>query len=265
MTDQPESTEILLASVALEPNRWKADAHRLPSLRVSEWSQRARDAGFSGWELWEQHFFRADETERVALCQSPLPVRIFNTYLRPGIDADSDWRRVVDAIRRLGDTLVGVKFNLGKDSVPEAEQLRAAVHWAGQLPERVTMLCECHPGTILETPAAAARAFAIWPAPRFKAILHPLFKDPRHCESWFAALGGRIGHLHWQARDADNRMCALDADPQHLASVIRELRDNRFSGTQSIEFVEGTQQPDESVPGLFAAAAANLRRLRGHG
>jgi sugar phosphate isomerase/epimerase len=262
MTDQPDIPETFIASIALEPNRWKKDPDKVPSLRVSEWSQRAREAGFTGWELWEHHFLRADASERHALARSALPVRIFNTYLLPGINTDADWQGVVDAIHLLGDQVRAVKFNLGKDTLPEADQLRAALHWAARLPEHVTLLCECHPGTLLETPAAAAAAFAVWPAPRFQAILHPLGGGPNRCEGWFAALGRRIRHLHWQARDADNRMCALDADPPRLEAAIQVLRANGFSGTQSVEFVQGTGRPGESVPTLFDAAVANLRHLR---
>jgi hypothetical protein len=261
MTDLPENTPVYLASIALEPNRWKPADRKVPSLRVSDWSARAHQAGFAGWELWEHHWFLADPDERAALAESLCPIRIFNTYLIPGIDSPAQWDRVVEAVNTLGSQVHGIKFNLGKDSVPLDSQIQAAMDWATQLPPAVRMLCECHPGTVLETPQAAAKAFAIWPAARFGAILHPMGRDPGHCDAWFSALNGRIQHLHWQARDDDNRICALRDQPDLLSVVKNSLQENAFRGTQSVEFVHGTGRADESIAGLFAEATQDLSSL----
>lgn len=255
------SNHPLLASVALEPNRWKPVEARVPSFKVSDWSAPAAAAGFGGWELWEPHYFLADDAERARLHESAFPVRIFNTYALPGIDPDSRWQQVVDAVRRLGPQVRGIKFNLGKDPATAAAQIEAAMEWAAQLPEQVRLLCECHPGTVLETPDGAGRAFATWPASRFGAILHPLGGGPDHCDAWFSALPGRIEHLHWQGRDADNRICSITDDSARLTAVLDALRRHAFTGTQSIEFVCGTGRPGESVDGLFAAAKADLPAL----
>jgi hypothetical protein len=136
------------------------------------------------------------------------------------------------------------------------------MRWADRLPEAVRLFCECHPGTVLETPDAARQAFEVWPATRFSAIVHPLAGGPDQCDAWFRALPGRIGHLHWQGRDADNRMCSIMDDAERLESVIKSLQTNAFSGSQSIEFVAGTGRPGESVSGLFEAAKADLQALR---
>jgi sugar phosphate isomerase/epimerase len=262
MTDQPDTATILLASVALEPNRWKKDELRVPSLRISEWGERAAEAGFDGWELWERHYFLADASERAALTASALPVVHFNTYLRPGLDSLDDWKRVVEAVTALGPQVRGIKFNLGSGERPVFEQVAAAVDWADYLPENVRMLCECHPGTVLETPDAAREAFRIWPAGRFGAILHPMNRDPGHCDAWFGALEGRIEHLHWQARDAENRVCGL-ADMRDALSVVENsLRKHAYTGMHAVEFVRGTGQPGESVDGLFEAAIDDLKVLR---
>lgn len=262
MTDRPDTPPVFLASVALEPNRWKSRGERIPSLKVSEWSPRAAEAGFAGWELWEDHFFKAGGGERKALADSPLPVRVFNTYLRPGIDADADWERVVEAVRFLGPRVGGVKFNLGKEDVPADRQASAAREWAARLPEGVRMLCECHGGTVLETPSAAAAAFGSWPEDRFAAILHPLGGDPGKADSWFEALGGRIRHLHWQARVPGKGIRPLAEVEARLDVVKMSLRKRGFSGTQTIEFVEGTGKPGETPERSFAAAVADLVTLQ---
>lgn len=265
MTAQPEKDIIFLASICLEPNRWKKDPEKQPSLSVSEWSAAAANAGFDGWELWEPHYFRAGDGEPENLARSSLPVRIFNSYLIAGSDPDSDWERVVRAIRVLGPQVRSIKFNLGKAGKPWEEQADAALRWAEKLPPEVRMLCECHPGTVIEEPQAAAAAFARWPEDRFGAIVHPFADDPAHIRRWFDALGDRIEHLHWQSRDADQRVCALDAKGEVFNVVVEALHEAGFRGTQSVEFVEGTGQPGESVEGLFAAAVRDLKTLRSHG
>lgn len=264
MTDPPDSPAFgrpYLASVALERNRWKKPPERVPSLTLSHWSERLQAAGFAGWELWEPHYFLAGPAERRALEQSPVPIGIFNTYLRPGLDSLDDWERVVEAVDRLGGQVCGIKFNLGPPLIPLEQQAEAALEWAQRLPSAVRMLCECHGGTVLEQPATAGAVFNGWPEDRFAAILHPLHADPEHLDRWFSALRGRIAHLHWQARDGEHRFCSLSAQRPLLIRTLGGLAAAGFCGTQSIEFVKGTGRPGESAEGLFDSAAADLQTL----
>ncbi len=264
MTVQLEKPRVCLASIALEPNRWKKPELRVPSLRVSEWSARAAAAGFHAWELWEHHYHRADETERRALRRQDLPVDVFNTYLLPGIDADEDWTKVAGIVAAFGPGLRGIKFNLGKEEhAPVEAQVEAALRWADLLPRHVRLWCECHGGTVLETPEAAAAAFARWPKERFAAILHPLNPDPDHCKQWMNALDGRIEHLHWQGRDEENRMCALADKRGAVETALHTLRGLGFGGSHCIEFVAGTGRPEETVEKDFEAAVADLEILNG--
>lgn len=262
MTVRPEPPFLFLASIALEPNRWKKPSGRVPSLRVSEWSPRARAAGFHGWELWEEHYFGASEVERAALAETVLPVTVFNTYARPGIDSLERLQAVVEAARFLGPGIRGIKFNLGKaEDGPLRLQVEAAARWGELFPKGIRLLCECHPGTLLEDPALAAEAFREWPEERFGAILHPMNSDPDYLDTWFRALGGRILHLHWQARDANRKVVLLKDLRTRLEAVRESLREKAFAGTHSIEFVKGLGEPGESVSGLFEAAADDGRIL----
>jgi sugar phosphate isomerase/epimerase len=74
----PPRFQVFPASILLEPNRWKPG--RVPSICASEWSGRAAAAGFDGWELFENHHRLASAAEQEALRNSPLPVRVFNSY-----------------------------------------------------------------------------------------------------------------------------------------------------------------------------------------
>ncbi|MCC5806405.1 MAG: hypothetical protein JJU00_08775 [Opitutales bacterium] len=273
MTDQPDTAapllpDIFLASVALEPNRWKSGDKRRPSLRLGDYAAEAAEAGFAGWELWEDHLFLNGPGELDALVDTALPVRVFNTYAIPGQSAPERLDAVNNAIAALAPALRGVKFNLGpakdEDADPGA-QIEAALRWAERLPEHVRLLCECHPGTVIEEPAAAARAFAAWPRERFGAIVHTFGQPPARLGEWFAALGDRIEHLHIQARDDQRQWSPLAALEPALRAALAELRRQSFSGTAALEFVYGLGRPGESPESLFAQACDDLAALRANG
>lgn len=253
---------IYLGSVALEPNRWRRGDERQPSFPVSAFSERAQAAGFTGWELWEDHFFKADLAERAALAQSPLPVRIFNTYAIPGVDSPARFAEVNAAIAALGPQVHGVKFNLGPHDGDLQAQIAATIAWAHALPSGVRLLCECHPGTLLEIHENALKAFDAWQAIGVGRILHPLGANGDAFDDAFSLPGAPVCHLHWQSRDADNRMAAMDYDPERLHDAVRQLRAQHFNGTHAIEFVEGTGAQGATPALHFDAAIGALNTLQ---
>lgn len=247
-----------LASILLEPNRWKPG--RPPSIHVSEWSARAATAGFDGWELWENHYRLAESDEQRRLEQGPLPVRIFNTYevfddpVRPGLG------EVAACARRLG--AAGIKFNVGSDPA-RRDAHRAAID---AFPTGVRLLCECHPGTALETPEAAAEFVALWPNAPFDVIVHPFLIGPEGIARWLELLGGRVRHMHIQMRDRTDsrRVLALADDAPRARECLAALKDGDFSGTFTFEFAAPTGGPDDEPGKLFAAACRDLEFLRTH-
>ncbi len=270
MTSPPETSapflrDIYLASVALEPNRWKSGDKRRPSLRLDDFSAAAAQAGFTGWELWEDHLFLNPDGELASLTQTGLPVRVFNTYAIPGVSAPERMDAVAEAIAGLGPSVCGVKFNLGSAKDADADpgaQTEAALRWAERLPDHVRLLCECHPGTVIEEPAAAARAFAAWPGERFGAIVHPFGQPPGRLGEWFDALGDRIEHLHIQARNVRREWSPLAEMESTLREALAELSARGFLGTAALEFVHGLGRPGESPETLFKQARADIAALR---
>lgn len=252
----------LLGSVALEPNRWKKDSERVPSLLLSQLAGEAQKAGFAGWEIWERHYLLADEAEQSALRESFFPVIGWNSYYCPGYTPAEEAESIQKAIHELGSRLNFIKFNLGPKGTPFIEQVEAALTWADKLPNHVRLYCECHGGTILEDPDGAARAFSLWPEEKFSAIIHPLTPDVDTLKKWFETLGGRIVHLHLQGRDQNRKVAAASTLADAYQQAWEVLRKNHFSGTASIEFVAGLNQPGESPASLFAQACADVTWLR---
>ncbi|MCC5789231.1 MAG: hypothetical protein JJT75_06325 [Opitutales bacterium] len=268
MTSLPENVLLpktcLLGTVALEPRRWKKDPERYPSFAVSEKGEAARAAGFAGWELWERHYTHASEGEQKALRESDFPVVGLNTYWIPGHGTVEEGERVAETIAAFQSSLRLVKFNLGPvdGPVPVEEQVEAAARWAELLPEGVRLLCECHPRTVLETTEAAKKAFATWPSDRFGAIVHPLGPAQLELPNWFAALGDRITHLHWQSKGADKKMCPLSELENDLLAVGKILAEYGFSGTAALEFVAGMNKPGEHPERLLQQAVEDVRVLQ---
>lgn len=249
-----------LASILLEPNRWKPG--RPPSIRVSDWSARAAAAGFAGWELFENHYRRADDAERERLERSELPVEILNSYAAFDAGADSGVERsaVAVAARRLGAS--GVKFNVGNDP-RQRDAYRAAID---SFPSGARLLCECHPGTLLEAPEAAAEFAAFWPDAPFDAIVHPFLLGPERVARWLQVIGARVRHAHVQmrARADERKFIALSDEATRARECLAALAEGGFRGTFSLEFAAPTSRGDDEPEALFAAARRDLDFLCAH-
>jgi sugar phosphate isomerase/epimerase len=247
-----------MASILLESNRWTS---RVPSYHVSDWIGRFREAGFDGIELWENHALKASDEERCRIRESGFPVAVFNSYVGFGEnDMEREHRHHAARLIQLFDA-PAVKFNMGKKPTELPGELERLQEWAAMLPMNCRLLCECHPGTSLETPKAAVRALAALPAERLAAIVHAPV-EPAQLQAWFDALGGRIAHVHLQARGEDKRLLRLDSDEQQMRANVEVLRSNGFAGSFSIEFTEGVRAPVENIDELFRNAVADLHFLR---
>jgi sugar phosphate isomerase/epimerase len=247
-----------MASILLESNRWTS---RVPSYNVSDWIARFREAGFDGIELWENHALQASDEELRRIRESGFPVTVFNSYVSFGGNAEEQEHRSLAARLIQFFDAPAVKFNVGKNPLELSGELERLKEWAAMLPMNCRLLCECHPGTSLEAPEASAKALAALPAERYAAIVHAP-AEPAKLQAWFDALGGRIEHVHLQARGDDKRLLRLDSDGQQMQANIGVLRSNGFAGSFSIEFTEGVRAPVESTDEMFRNAVADLHFLR---
>lgn len=257
---------ILLATVALEPNRWTS---RQSSLRLSDYASRARGAGFDGLELWENHRLQADGEERAKHTALPLPVTIYNSYAGFTASAADEAARLVATAEMAALQAGGLKWNVGNDPARRGEYLEAATKWALALPRHFRFLCECHPGTLLESPDAA-RDFLQELRERVGdggatvgAIWHPLAEGAELAEYRCKTLAPFLDHAHIQAR-AENVVVSL-AHPavgarERLGDIVRW----GYRGTYTIEFVPGTREPGENPEKLFEAACVELGLLKAY-
>ncbi|GAB4451634.1 MAG: hypothetical protein OHK0029_01170 [Armatimonadaceae bacterium] len=229
---------------------------------MSQWLPRIRQAGFDGVELWENHFRKVSPDDQQALISSNF-CRLFNTYapFERSLTAQHDREAAALAIRKL--RCRGCKFNVGADPESTPEYCQMANDWLRSLPQECKALCECHPGTVLETPEAAAKAFAGW-SNRFEAIVHPFAIPPETLARWMQLLGPKITHVHVQMRDADGVFQRLDREPQKVKEALRILANSGFSGSFALEFTEGTRTENDTSEFLWTNALADLAFLKEH-
>jgi sugar phosphate isomerase/epimerase len=253
--------DIYIATVLLEPNRWAGD--KTPQITVSDWLPRFADAGFDGVELWQYHASLVAPAERAALRSAPLPIRLLNTYVG-FTDGERAERQALAALgRELG--VAGVKFNFGRQPEALAEYQRNYRSWRQQCPDDWRMLCECHGGTVLETPEAAAAAFAGMPAADIQLITHAFAEPPEVLRQKLELFGDRLTHIHVARRNPDaDELQRLDRQHDACRETLAVLADHGFNGTLTVEFTEGVAQPSEDAEQLFANAVADLYYLREH-
>jgi sugar phosphate isomerase/epimerase len=250
---------VYLGTVLLEPNRWTPE--KLPTFKVSEWAEPIRLAGFAGLELWENHAAMADETERVALSRMPLPVALFSSYCKFDDDGLAARQRAVSFVRRYGAS--GVKFNFGNEPARTAEYIRNLGSWAAELPDGCRLLCECHGGTVLETPAQAASILEALVG-RVEIIVHPFAGERATLQLWLDRFGPAVTHVHVAGLRGKWPMLRLTDMADEARARLALLRSAGFSGTWTVEFTGGVAQSPEDRHALLANAAGDLAFLREH-
>jgi len=244
---------IYLGTIALEVNRHVAG--KRPTIRPSEWTDRLRQAGFDGIELWENHVLLASGDEAQALCAASLPVRVFNTYVQFTDDQELTRRELARVINELGAD--GVKYNFGGELNRRDEYLRNVRSFAGQLSSGTKLLCECHAGTIAQIPEMAADLLQeLGPADRFGAIVHSR-NEPMELRKWFRHLGQRIAHSHVFLPPAEKRAAEIGG----IVS-LRTMAELGFGGSFTIEFVDPMNGPGETALLLYDKVVADLHWLR---
>ncbi len=246
----------LINTVLLERNRW--ETHRTPSILVSEWMDRFMEDGFDGLELWENHVLKAQKEEIQFLKKGPVKVDIYNSYVRFEDGYEEERETAANMIRQL--QVNKVKFNLGSNSVLEDRYLENLQEWKGQLPAGCRLLCECHPGTIMEDPEEAARIYDVLGSSQLEAIVHP-FHEQHDLERWFDCLGSTITHAHVSLykNQAFHRLAEEEEFVKKRAAM---LRNQKFVGTYSMEFAKGTAAPNETEELVYSYALQDRNYLQ---
>lgn len=248
-------TQINLGTIVLEPNRWfGVTQDRWGTTVVSAWLDRIATAGFDGIELWESHFRDAEPSEQQAILDHPLPVAVYNTYVSFDDEDDTDRLAAAELIRRSG--AAKVKWNTGseRDGASLDAYAQRLSRWAAALPG-IELVCECHDGSAMDDPEAAAAVLAAGS----NALFHT-HDDVDLIRTKFAAYGERISHVHVNHLFTGSPKLADIRD--ELTEKIALVRSFGFDGTWTLEFVHGTGGDHDDPEAMMAQAAEDLAVLR---
>lgn len=250
--------KIYLASVLLERNRHRPPKN--PSFKVSQWIEPAMTAGFDGIEIWGNHVLKTNSDEKRALQHISKHLKIFSTYCGFEDECQQERHSVAKAINALG--IKRIKYNIGKD--PELMEIyrKNLIEWAELFPEDAQLLCECHAGTVIESPGRAADFFRGLSEERFAIITHPFGKNYSDLYRWFEYNGLRLQHLHIQYRDEENKTRSLQLAGDLTSRVFEALKKYGFNGSFSLEFTEGMNEPFEDINQTFHQAVSDLCFLK---
>jgi sugar phosphate isomerase/epimerase len=246
---------INLGTIVLEPNRWfGVTQDRWATTPISEWLDRIAAAGFDGIELWEAHFRDADETERRAILDHPVAVAVYNTYVSFDEEDDTDRLAVAELITATGAPKV--KWNTGAERDRASLDAYAArlERWAAAMPD-VELVCECHDGSAMDDPAAAARVLSYGS----NALFHT-HDDLDLIRAKFDAYGDRISHVH--VNHLFTGSPALTEIRDELVEKVSLVGDLGFAGTWTLEFVHGAGGDRDQPEPMFARAVDDLAVLR---
>lgn len=248
---------IYIGTILLEKNRWANP--KLPSYSVSDWIGRFRETGFDGIELWQYHAQQCASDELAKLAASEMPIPIFNAYAAMTNEGQAE-RRECDALAvQLGSS--AVKFNLGGDPERWNEYLETVRSWRSELPDDIRLLCECHPGTVIEKPAEARRFFDELGTDGWDIIVHS-FSRLDSLQEFFDRFGSRVTHAHLQMRTGAEPFQSFRQREDLAKEAIEIMRLNEFAGSYTLEFTVGTGSAEETIDSLYAAALDDLAYLR---
>ncbi|MGF1633809.1 MAG: sugar phosphate isomerase/epimerase family protein [Phycisphaerae bacterium] len=253
-------TTILLGSILLERNRWAKD--RAASIDVAAWAERARQAGFDGLEVWENHVRRGAEEVGERLAAGGTPVPVFNSYATCRQAGADDRAAAADWARRLKCRYV--KFNFSNDEETLDEEIANLAEWKKQMAPAIP-LCEAHPHTAADTPEKARAVLDAGADGLCDFIMHPFLLTPEEIGAWFDVLGSRIVHLHSQARtptpDSPD-FIRLETERDRIIANLDLVRSLGFDGSITVEFTAGVRDRDTPTNELWDSALADLKLLQ---
>ena len=158
------------------------------------------------------------------------------------IDTSADARQhAAEMIGLFGSA--GVKFNVGKDPTLRETYLNNLRAWREQVPQTCTLLCECHPGTIVEDPDAARAFFDDLSVDGWEIIVHCFIPEMDVLKQWFDLFGPKVTHAHTQLRDENSNVHLLHDYPKRAQTALDLMAEYKFSGSITVEFSKGTREP----------------------
>ncbi len=267
--------QILLNTIALEPNRWTKQ--KKPYFALNELLPKIAETGFTGLEIWQYHLsWESKQQIREYGRQIEslgLNVPILGLYPQLHFDgraAEDEFRlftEMCEAAKEFG--AANLKIWLGRfsphdlDGETQARSLsfldRMLTH-AGSM--KLQMIGEMHENTLFDSAESCEKFFSSYEkAEEILLCYQPFdFKRTDKALDDFARFNRRIIHVHLQGRK-DGAFCLLqDADIDY-PRLFSEMKQHKTVKYASIEFVKNcvVERPEDfDLPEVLANAWQDL-------
>ncbi len=242
--------QILLNSIAVEPNRWSGG--KIPHYRLEDLLPAISEAGFESVEIWQNHvaLLDTDAVKSLADLADDLKMGfpIIGMYPRfhlEGEEREAELQRFESMVAKM-DILDSDIIKLMPGQLPSSEMppdvWERSVHFFHELLERtkdagVIFTLETHGGTVADEPDALERFLEDVDSGRVEVCWQPYdFTSTGKAIQLYDRLADRIVHLHLQGR-SDGEMELLENADIDYQQVLGHIFNTDFDGYLSIEFV----------------------------
>ena len=252
--------EILLNSIALEPNRWTKD--KVPRFRLEELLGPVADAGFTAVEVWQNHAALLDASalrslrSRADTLDVTFPiVGMYPQFHLEGKEREAQLRhwdemaKVMEALdARILKLMPGCVASA--DMTPEVwdrsvefvrEALERTAHTGCLVP------FETHGHTVADNPDALLRFFDDVGSDRLKVCWQPIdFSNTEKAVELYDRLAPHVMHVHLQGR-REMEISLLEESDLDYRWILEHILASGFDGYASLEFVRGcvVEKPEE--------------------
>lgn len=242
--------EILLNTIALDPNRWLPN--RRPFFPLTQLLPAIAAAGFRRLEVWQYHlhWLKEPEIRELAALATSLDVRCTALGLYPklraiGAERKAQWKhvhRLIEIAAFLDCRTVKIWFgDVGSGVISNREEERsiAFLHDLLELAARygLTVTGELHANTLLDSVDSALCYLDLLAAPNLKICFQPLdFTDTESTIQAYQSLAPHVTHLHFQGQ-RKGEFCLLSESDIDYSAFIRALQNEALNGLWCIEFV----------------------------
>jgi len=268
--------EILLNTIAVEPNRWTEG--KVPYFKLADLVDEIAAAGFHSLEVWQNHVATLGpggvESLKQRLADAGVSVPILGMYPifhLEGAERDEELARC-DAMFDLAEVFGARTLKIMPGRTPSAEMTPElwdrSVAFVREVIRRsehsgVIIPFETHAGTVADDPDALLRFLEAVGSERLKVCWQPFdFQSTEKAIQLYEKLAPRVVHLHLQGRRGEEMALLEDSDIDY-GEVLSHMFARGFDGYISIEFVADcvVDSPEQFDLGAVLANAQKDRRF----
>lgn len=266
--------QLLLNTIALDPNRWTPE--KVAYFDLVDLLPAIAEDGFDALEVWQYHLSRLtdEQVARLGKRARALGIAFPVVGLYPalhlkGDECEREWREVEALIARsamLGARVVKMfAGRLGSDEADDAAFARS-IAFAQKMAKAaeahgMMLTAETHPDTLCDSIPATRRFLDAVAAPSLRVCFQAFdFTSTEQTLADYRALREHVVHVHLQGR-RDDRISLLEEADLDYRTFLQALAADGFDGYLCIEFVKGgiVERPEAMDVELVLA---NARRDR---